>query len=273
MNDIYVLVRKHLGESRWVLAISAAAFFGLSVLTCWIAMRVERVMDSGEFWLGQDRYRFVWLLGGTATDLSTTALEVCWWNHPLIVLTTLAWAVSRGSAGVAGEIERGTIDLTLSRPVGRSTYLASQILFAVLGLVVLAACLIAGSLAGRLFFTLKAPPTVLTLLRPAAMVVALGMSVYGYTLPFSAVDVARWRPALAAASITLGGLIAMALAPMFEGYDWLEKLSVFQAYAPVTVALKGEPLGYNATVLCSVFAAGVVLSFVVFSRRDIPSNS
>ena len=42
---------------------------------------------------------------------------------------------------------------------------------------------------------MKDPPSILTLLRPAAMVVTLGMAVYGYTLPFSALDAVRWRPA------------------------------------------------------------------------------
>jgi ABC-2 type transport system permease protein len=65
----------------------------------------------------------------------------------------------------------------------------------------------------------------------------------------------------------------MTVAPQFEGYDWLEKLSVFRAYAPVTVALKGEPLAFNAGILTSIFAAGVATSFVLFLRRDLPSNS
>ena len=105
------------------------------------------------------------------------------------------------------------------------------------------------------------------------MVVTLGMAIYGYTLPFSTLDVVRWRPGVIAAAMTLGGLIAMSVAPQFDGYDWLEKLSVFNAYAPVTVALKGDPLTYNALVLCGVFAAGVVLALGIFARRDLPTNS
>jgi ABC-2 type transport system permease protein len=133
--------------------------------------------------------------------------------------------------------------------------------------------LIAGNRLGAQFYALKAPPTIFTLLRPSAMVVTLGMAIYGYTLPFSTLDVVRWRPGLIAVALTLGGLIAMSVAPQFDGYDWLEKLSVFNAYAPVTVALKGEPLGFNAMVLCGVFAAGVALALAIFARRDLPTNS
>src|SRR5438128_852756 len=84
---------------------------------------------------------------------------------------------------------------------------------ALLGLLVLAAALIAGNQLGSQLYALKTPPTLLTLLRPSAMVVTLGMAVYGYTLPFSSLDVVRWRPGVIAAALTLGGLIAMSVAP------------------------------------------------------------
>ena len=270
---IRALLRKQALESRWVLGIMGLSFFGLSILTSWLTWRFERLIALGELGPNVRRYRFLLALGGENMDYSTTALVVCWWNHPVIVLTVLGWAITRGSAGVAGEIERGTLDLTLSRPVSRSTYLLSQVAFTWFGLIVLAFALIAGNRVGAQIYALKAPPTILTLLKPSAMIVSLGLAVYGYTLPFSALDVVRWRSGLVGSAVTLGGLIAMSVAPQFEGYEWLEKFSVFRAYAPVTVALKGEPLAYNASVLCAVFAVGVALALVAFSRRDLPTNS
>jgi ABC-2 type transport system permease protein len=266
-------MRKHLIESRWVIGVSGAAFFGLAVLTTWMAMRFERLIELGE--LGKDvrRYGFLRALGGPEMDYSTTALLVCWWNHPVIVMTVLAWAVGRGSTSVAGEIERGTIDVTLSRPVSRAMYLASQVLYVFTGLLVLVAALIAGDLVGSLIWTLKNPPSLLTLCRPGLMVVSLGLSVFGYTLPFSAADVVRWRATLAASVITLAGLIGMSVAPLYEGYWWLDDFSVFRLYAPVTVALKGEPLATNFSVLVAVFGVGVAFAYAIFLRRDLPSNS
>jgi ABC-2 type transport system permease protein len=273
MTAVRALWRKQAVETRWVLVISALAFFGLSILTVWLASLFEQLIDSGDVRLVVRRYLVFRAFGGENMDQSSTALVVCWWNHPVIVLTVLGWAISRASAAVAGEIERGTLDLTLSRPVRRSTYLLAQVAFALWGFVVLAAALIAGNRVGAQFYPLKAPPSIVTLLRPATMVVTLGMGVYGYTLPFSTLDVVRWRPGVIAAAVTLGGLIAMSVAPQFEGYAWLEKLSVFDAYAPVTVALKGDPLAYNAGVLCVVFTIGVAVALAIFSRRDLPTNS
>ncbi len=175
---------------------------------------------------------------------------------------------------VAGEIERGTVDITLSRPVSRSMYLSSQVLFSTLGLIAMVAALVLGTLIGSAYFGLKTPPSLATLLRPATMIVTLGMAVFGTTVPFSAVDVARWRPNLIAATITLAGLIALSVANQFPDYEKvLQKLSVFQMYAPVTVALKGEPFAYNTTVLLIVFAIGTAIAYPLFIHRDIPSNS
>jgi ABC-2 type transport system permease protein len=274
MNAVTVLIRRHFLEARWMLGLSATAFFLMAWFAAWRASAFERLIDSGEFNPAARGYGFLKLLGGSNMDYSTTALEVCVWNHPLVILTVLAWVVARASGAVAGEIERGTIDVTLTRPVSRSAYLTSQILFAVLGLVVLVCALIAGSVGASFVYTLKAPPSVLTLLKPATIVVTLGMAVYGYTLPFSTIDVVRWRPALASSAITLAGLVAMSFAPQFPDYEKLLKnLSVFQLYAPVTVAMKGEPLGWNASMLTLVFLAGMVVSYVLLARRDLPSNS
>jgi ABC-2 type transport system permease protein len=274
MNAVTVLIRRHLLDARWMLGLSATAFVLLAWFAAWRASAFERLIEAGEFNPAARRYGGLRLLGGPEMDFSTTALEVCFWNHPLIILTVLAWVVARASAAVAGEIERGTIDVTLTRPISRSAYLTSHVLFAVLGLVVLVLALVVGSVGASFVYTLKAPPSVLTLLKPATILLTLGMAVYGYTLPFSSLDVVRWRPALASSAITLLGLVAMSVASQFPDYEKLLKnLSVFQLYAPVTVAMKGEPLAWNASMLSLVFLIGVVASYLLLVRRDLPSNS
>ncbi|MHC5536918.1 ABC transporter permease subunit [Singulisphaera rosea] len=273
MVPFLALIRKHSTEARWVLILSCLAFFGLSILTVWLTLRFERLAASEDFDKAARNLGFFKRLGGPEMDGSTLALEISFWNHPLIVLTVLGWAITRGAAAVGGEIERGTLDLILSRPTSRSAFLASHIAYTVFGLVALAAALIVGDLIGNQVFPVKSPANLLAYLRPGLMVITLGMGVYGYTLPFSTIDLVRWRPSLIASAITLAGLIALTVAPQFEGYDWLEKLSVLRAYAPVTVAMKGDPLAFNAGVLVLIFGAGVGLSFLLFSARDLPTNS
>ncbi len=273
MSQFAALLRKHLIESRWLLGLSCAAFFGFGVLISWLAKGYEKIVESGDLQLIGRRGGPFRGLGGSNMDGSTTALEIAFWNHPLIVLIVLSWAISRGSMAVAGEIERGTIDVTLSRPISRSKFLISQIAFTMLGFVLLTGCLILGILGGNFWWCPLTPPNLFTLFKPGLMVLSMGLAVFGYTLPLSSIDVVRWRATALATAITLLGLIGMSLAPMFKDYDWIGKLSVFYFYAPVTVALKTDPLAFNASVLVAVFLAGSALALVLFSRRDLPANS
>ena len=63
-----------------------------------------------------------------------------------------------GPSAVAGEIERGTVDVTFSRPISRSAYLTSQVLFTMLGASRAGRALVLGNVIGNHVYTLKAPP-------------------------------------------------------------------------------------------------------------------
>lgn len=270
----FVLMRKQLSDMRWSLGIPALAFLALSFLTGYMATFFEKMLDerAADPERAGRRIGILRGLGGPEQDYSTIGIEVCWWNHPFIILPIVGWAIARGSSAIAGEIDRGTMDLTLSRPISRSTYLAAQVAVSIVGFFILAFALAAGAYIAGKVFTLKSPPSLFALMRPASIVFMLGLSIFGYTLPFSAIDSVRWRPGLIALGITLLGVIGMTVGPLFEGFDWLAKLSVFRAYAPVTIALKGAPLAYNSAVLACVFGAGVLLAYLAFLRRDLPAT-
>jgi ABC-2 type transport system permease protein len=207
-------------------------------------------------------------------DFSSAAIEMAFWNHPFVLLIFSIWAIARGSIAVAGEIEKGTMDLVLSRPVQRSAFLASQVLTAVLGLTLMASAMVAGNLIGSHYHTLIDPATVSTLAKPALNLVVFGWAIFGYTFVLSTLDIARWRPNLIGSVATLAGFIALVLAniPQLE-LGWLAKVSIFKAYDPVEVVVKGESLAFNVGVLGLIGLIGVGLGFVIFARRDLPAGS
>ena len=219
--------------------------------------------------------RMLRALGGPAMDFSTAAIEMAFWNHPFVLLMFAVWAISRGSASVAGEIERGTMDLVLSRPVPRFSYLSSQVAAALTGMAILAAAMIAGNLVGSHYNTLSDPPSAGLLLKPAANLVAFALAIYGYTTLCSTVDLVRWRPNLIASVATLAGFIAQVVAniPSLEEYKWLEHLSIFKAYNPVEVVTKGENFAFNAGILGLIGLIGLTLGYAAFLRRDLPAGS
>ncbi len=276
MSAWFTLVRKLFVESRWLLGFSIAALFGMSWLSVYVTGRIEkRMRDVSDPAASIRRVGFLRGMGGGAMDFSSAAIEAAWWNHPFILLTIAIWPIARGSLPVAGEIERGTLDLTLSRPMSRTSYLFGHVAVTVAGLLLLGLGMIVGNLVGTHYNRIETPPGVLILARPALNLAALGFSMYGYTLLISAADVVRWRSILAGSTLTMAGFIAYVVAnvPSMEDYKWLEKLSIFKAYGPVEAAVKAEHLAFNVGILAGIGAAGIVLAWIAFSYRDLPANS
>jgi ABC-2 type transport system permease protein len=227
-------------------------------------------MDAGGF----RRSAMMRNMGGPSMDFSSVAIEVMLWNHPFILLTIALWAIARASYSPAGEVEKGTLDLTLSRPVSRSSYLGAHVLYSVLGLLVLAAALVAGNRVGSRFNVVETPPRFITLVKPALNLAAVGIAVYGYTLLVSSIDSVRWRANLIGSVATLASFIVIVVAnlPSMEDWKWIERFSLFRAFQPVEVAVKGETFAYNMGVLGGISGASIVLAFLLFQWRNIPAN-
>lgn len=275
MTPFLALMRKHLTESRWLLGLTATALFALSWLTVLITSmteaRARKTMGGGRV-LRAIAFRAV---EGPVADLASVAFEVAWWNHPFILINILLWPIARGSAAIALEIERGTLDMTLSRPVSRTAYLGSQVVVGVLGIVVLCVALVSGNLLAGRFYQVETPPTLWILAHPAINLGALALAVYGYTLFVSAVDRVRWRPNVVGSVLTLFSFVLLVIAnvPVLEDWKWLGNGSIFKLYDPVSVAVSGRDLGFNTTVLGGIGLAGIAFAFLGFLHRDLPANS
>jgi ABC-2 type transport system permease protein len=276
MRPFWALIRKQIVESRWTLLLSAAALFGLGWLFVYVTARTEAEvisrLESGTG--GGGRLEFMRLMGVQSNSVS---IMMTFWNHPLIMLLMSMWAISRGSAAVAAEIERGTMDLILSRPVARSTYLASQVLIATVGLAILAGALFAGASVALRYNFLREPPTPSILIWPALNLAVLGLPIYGYTLLASSLDLVRWRPTSIGSVLTLGGMIAyvVSMIPVFQDSSWkpwLERASIFKLYNPIELVADGNTLGFNLAVLAAIGAGFIVVAFLAFAVRDLPTN-
>ncbi len=278
MKGFLTLISKHVHESRWMLVLSAASLFALGWLFVFVTSRSEleilKMLASDD-----DSGRAQWMRNmGMADSPSSLSIMMAFWNHPLIILTLSIWAINRGSSAVAAEVERGTMDLVLSRPISRSAYLATQVLYAVVGLALLASALVVGAAVGVHYNALREPPSAWSLIKPALNLTALGLSIYGYTLLASAGDQVRWRPSSIGSVLTLGGYIAyvVSMIPVLQSQSWrpyLEKISIFKAYNPVELVTTGDSLARNVSILAGIGAGCIVLAFVVFSRRDLPTNA
>ena len=125
MKPFWALIRKEVQESRWTLGLSASALFGLGWLFVYVTSRNETEIvrqlnsDSGDIGGRMQMMRALGIMG----EPSSAELIMASWNHPFILILISTWAISRGSGAVAAEVERGTMDLILSRPIPRWLYL------------------------------------------------------------------------------------------------------------------------------------------------------
>ncbi|MDX2035129.1 MAG: ABC transporter permease subunit [Isosphaeraceae bacterium] len=273
MRLFRALVKKGLLDGRWTLGLSSLSLFGLSWMFVYVAARIERSLAEAQAEGRAPRAGMFRGMGGAAMDFSTAAIQMAFWKHPFVILTIAIWAIARGTAAVGGELERGSMDIILSRPVSRTTYLMSQVVTALVGLGVLVSALVLGNVLGSMAVGLSSPVSAKILARPGMNLYAMGVIMFGYTLLFSSVDSVRWRPNLLGSVATLVGFILQIVVnlPTLEDWKWLGKYSIFSAYDPVEAVVKGEKYLFNSSVLLGLGLVLVALSAASFSRRDLPT--
>jgi ABC-2 type transport system permease protein len=278
MDAFLAMVRRQLWETRWQLGISALALFGFSWLFVFVTSRTEdKLRQSFEDGNVDGRMRIFRSMAGEGMDFSSAAIEMTGWIHPLILLPVVIWSLTRASISPAGEIERGTLDLTLSRPASRSAYLGAQLLVATAGLVLLMAALVAGNVGATRVHPVDKPPTMSDLSRPALNLAALGLVIYAYTILCSACDSVRWRPVMIGSVITLASFVVFVVVnlPALDDWSWkplLQHLTIFRAYNPVDAVGKATHLAFNVSLLLGISALAIAPAFVAFQWRDLPAN-
>jgi ABC-2 type transport system permease protein len=274
MKTWWQLVKKNLSESSAFLGLSALPLFGLAWLFVFLTKVFEQDLLSNPF--GRDLLKRVMEnLGIEDMEYSTVAFTMASWTHPILLLILMLWAISRGSLAVSGELERGTLDLQLTRPVTRGAYLASHIFVALLGVVILGLDLLCGYYIGVSTNHVSDVPSFLVLLRPATNYAALGFAVFALTLAISSISAARRTPNLLVSCFTIGSFLLFVIPRQrgLERWRWVSRHSFFNAFRPGHVVLKGTEYGVDMTFLLSIGVVGCVAAYCGLRWRDLPSNT
>ncbi|OLC52877.1 MAG: hypothetical protein AUH85_15545 [Chloroflexi bacterium 13_1_40CM_4_68_4] len=182
-------------------------------------------------------------------------------------LIASVFVVMAASAVVAGEVDRGTVELWLSVPERRWRLLAAKLAALVVGIVVFAAAsmgavAVGGALVGETVSTSGA-------LAATGVLVAYCAAIGGYTALFSAASSRRGAAASLAATITLASYLASVIAGLSPDWDALRYVSLMSAYHPQRALAQGTVPGEEIAALLSVGIACAVVALVVFERRDV----
>lgn len=317
------LVRKLLRDLRWPLLITIILLAGFQCLWVKISQRtvtqlapffstlaaragasqkaIEDVIFGGPGKVAQT------VIGGESIhfERAMDTLSIGY-VHPLMQFVFCIWAIGRAAGALAGELDRGTLELLLAQPIARRTVVLAHLAVDVLVIPVLCLSLWAGTLLGlqivgpfqvteaetslfkHLPFAIKIDQSLLHVDRwafgPATVNVAgLIFAVSGLTMALSACGRFRNRVIGIAAVILLVMFIINVIGQMWDAVATLRPFTVFYYYQPQAIALHGKwtvnlgavwPWADQINMLVVLFAVGAVgyaIALTVFSRRDMPA--
>jgi ABC-2 type transport system permease protein len=192
------------------------------------------------------------------------------YTHPVYLLLICASAVWFGSRALAGEMEHGSIQFLLSRPVSRVTAYLS-VLAALLS--VLIAVSIAGPIGMLLGLELGRPQGQFArtnLLDAAVVTWLLTWAVAGITLFWSSLTSAMSRAIGLSIAVVVVSYVIDYFATLWDSLEPLEPFSIFDYYQPSAALASGHIAASDALVLALVGCTGAVAGAIVFVRRDLP---
>lgn len=229
--------------------------------------------------------------------------------HPVVIILASIWAVGRAGGAIAGELDRGTMELLLSQPVPRNRLILAHLIVDAIVIPAIALSFFAGTQAGiqavgpfeidyapvKQALSREAPPAVIATLNipsepermeisgrpqfPALFNLAgLMFSLSGITMAFSACGRSRWK--VIGWSVLAGLLmfIVNVLGQLWDAAAFLRPISVYYYYQPQKIMLRDEwtaaLAGVKVPVVAVLFligAAGYAVALRVFTRRDLPA--
>ena len=192
--------------------------------------------------------------------------------HPLPWAALLAWTIGRASDAVAGDVERGTMDLLLTQPVRRITLVVTQLITLCIGLLLIGLAMWLGTWLGTLtFMAAEQRVSVWPFWRAAGSIFWIGWCVAGYSLLFSSLDRYRWRAVALAVAVTFGQELLNVVGSFWAGAEWLRRLSI-SGNCQLQRFLHDPSAMY--TQWATLALAGLVCHLAacwIFCRRDLPA--
>jgi ABC-2 type transport system permease protein len=205
-------------------------------------------------------------LAGNDVALSPAGFLALGYAHPFFMILLSVWVVRVSSAGVAGEIGRGTMDLLASRPVPRWHFVAAGFACLVFGLALILVTAWTATAAG---LRLRPLNTTATAFVPVVLSAGLLFAAWGGVgLAISATrrdggQAITWITAVLAASFVLDYL-----ARLWAPIAWMRPLSLFRYYEPQAILASGlAPAAVVVLVATTLAALAVAVSAVV--HRDL----
>ena len=292
-----ILVGKLLRDVRTGLILVALLLAAFQVL--W-ARVTQRIADSGQildslrqFGLSIDNIRSVLfqgpgqiiqaIMGGEniRIDHAADMISISY-VHPLTMFILSTWAIGRASGAIAGEIDRGTMELLLAQPIRRSQVVLAHLLVDVLTVPILCLSMWAGTWLGTALVGFIGHPQEALAVDPwsfgpgLANVALLIFAISGLTMWASSAGRFRWRVLGLAVVVALVQFLVNLIGELWEPAAPLRPFTVFYYYQPQPMILLADwyrqaDVWLHLGVLAAVGTVGYAMALWTFCRRDLPA--
>ena len=184
----------------------------------------------------------------------------------MIPLLFVAFGIFSGSGSIAGEEERGTLDLLLSNPLHRRQVILEKFGANLIAMALLGVGTWIGLVAGAMMVSMD-----ISWLRLAEATVSSALLGTAFGALAFALGSARGKRGTAAgvsAAIGVAAFLLNTLVPLVELLEPLSRISPFHYYNSAMPLFNGlDPL--HAFALVAMTAVLVVVALVTFERRDL----
>ena len=134
---IGILLNKCYREGRWLFACIAAIMGSFCWLRVWMVSRIDAARFEGIIDLLPTEWQKF-----SPVDIqfliTYTGRMAAAYSEPLVVFGVAAWAISRASDVISGELSRGTMEMLLAQPLSRWRVLWTHSLVTTVGTILLA---------------------------------------------------------------------------------------------------------------------------------------
>jgi len=269
MNRLFLLLRLSLKRVRLLLTVSGFLLAFVQVLRVRIA---ADLYESGQFNLLAVILPPVVrkVLGSAFGSVMTFNGIVCGvYFDTGYIIALLALTITLATLP-ASQIETGFADLILARPVPRHWLITSTIALVFLGLLFMLLMIFAGTWTGLALF---APPNIPWPSPRQLSVLSLPLALL--VLAWSGVALAlgsacrRGAAAATTALLAFGALLLDWAHRIWAPIDWIARLSPFYYFNPYELVATGSLRLPDLLILGAIALTGFILSYLIFSRRDI----
>jgi ABC-2 type transport system permease protein len=189
--------------------------------------------------------------------------------HPLVITLFAVATIAVAARSLAGEIERGTLDLLLAWPVPRSTLVLAAAATIQLVQGVMIATLLGAMRLGLAIGAIEPPASLGRFLWVTANLWALYAAVAGVALWVSATGSEQAKAVGRAISFLVLSFFVNLLASLWRQVEGIDVVSVFHYYQPQPTVVEARDPLLHLSILLGVALVAHLLALASFVRRDI----